>query len=95
MPSPSVRSGSNQLAESRPSDVGADEAKNLVDQLQNKKARSTHQFDNITTPQTQVDVLDGELLHVPVWSVRYEHHNEQLEYVLDANSGGLITSAKM
>jgi len=41
---------------------------------------------------SQEDVSDTELLHVPIWFVRYEHKGNQIVLVLDGNSGNVINS---
>jgi hypothetical protein len=75
-------------------DVGEDmakyQAKTMVDQLQAQKAHSKYHM--IQQMETQMDVSDGELLHVPVWMVRYDHKGHKIVLVLDGNSGMAINS---
>jgi hypothetical protein len=72
-------------------DVARAQAKTLVDQLQSEKAHAKyHMIQQITT---QCDVGDDvELLHAPIWFVRYDHKGNKIILVLDANSGRLINS---
>jgi double zinc ribbon protein len=71
-------------------DVAKAQAKTYVDQLQSQKAHDQHKM--IQQIQTQMDVSDGELLHVPVWFVRYDHKGNKLVFVFDGNSGAPINS---
>jgi Double zinc ribbon len=71
-------------------EVAKNEAKTLVDQLQSEKAHAAHHM--IQKIDTQSDVGDGELLHVPVWFARYDHKGKKIVLVLDGNSGGIINS---
>ncbi|MEM3671459.1 MAG: zinc ribbon domain-containing protein [Thermoprotei archaeon] len=71
-------------------DVAKTQAKTYVDQLQAQTAHSKYHM--IQSIQTQVDVSDGELMHVPVWFIRYSHKNDEIVLVLDANTGGIINS---
>jgi hypothetical protein len=71
-------------------DVAKAQAKTLVDQLQSQKAHDQHKM--IQQIQTQMDVSDAELLHVPVWFVRYDHKGNKMAFVIDGNSGAPINS---
>lgn len=71
-------------------DVAKAQAKTYVDQLQSQKAHEQHKM--IQQIQTQMDVSDGELLHVPVWFVRYDHKGKKIVFVFDGNSGAPINS---
>jgi len=71
-------------------DVAKSQAKTLVDQLQAQKAHEQHKM--IQSIQTQMDVGDGELLHVPVWFVRYDHKGKKMIFVLDGSTGAAINS---
>lgn len=64
------------------------DAKTLVDQLQSEKAHA--QYHMIQQMNTDSDVGDGELLHVPVWFARYDHDGKKIVMVVDGNSGGFI-----
>ncbi|MDG6953722.1 MAG: zinc ribbon domain-containing protein [Nitrososphaerota archaeon] len=71
-------------------EVAKTQAKTLVDQLQSDKAHAAHHM--IQQLSTQSDVGEAELLHAPVWFVRYQHKNGKIVLVIDANSGGVINS---
>jgi hypothetical protein len=71
-------------------DVAKTQAKTLVDQLQSQKAHDAHHM--IQSIHTDMDVSDGELLHVPVWFTRYDHKGTKFVFVLDGNSGAPINS---
>src|SRR5216117_2976791 len=66
------------------------QAKTLVDELQSQKAHAKYHM--IQQIQSQVDVSDTELLHVPVWFVRYDHKGNKIVLVVDGNSGNTINS---
>jgi hypothetical protein len=66
------------------------QAKTYVDQLQAKKAHE--QYHMIQQIHTDIDTADGELLHVPVWFIRYDHKGSKIILVFDANSGQPINS---
>jgi DNA-directed RNA polymerase subunit RPC12/RpoP len=71
-------------------DAAKYEAKTLVDQLQSQKAHAQyHMIQQITS---QEDVSDTELLHVPIWFVRYDHSGNKIVLVVDGNSGNVINS---
>ena len=71
-------------------DAAKYQAKTLVDQLQSEKAHSKyHMVQQLTT---QMDVADAELLHAPIWFVRYDYKGNKIVLVLDANSGNVINS---
>src|SRR6266702_1447554 len=66
------------------------QAKTLVDELQSQKAHAKYHM--IQQIQSQVDVSDTELLHVPIWFVRYDHKGNKIVLVVDGNSGNPINS---
>ena len=66
------------------------QARALVDQLQSQKAHTKYHM--IQQIQSQVDVSDTELLHVPIWFVRYDHKGNKIVLVVDGNSGNPINS---
>jgi len=71
-------------------DAAKYQAKTLVDQLQSQKAHAQyHMIQQITS---QEDVSDTELLHVPIWFVRYDHGGNKIVLVVDGNSGNIINS---
>jgi len=71
-------------------DVAKSQAKTYVDQIQSQKAHEKYHM--IQQMHTDMDVSDGELLHVPVWFVRYDHKGKKIVFVLDGNSGAPINS---
>ena len=75
-------------------DISEDDAKNmartLVDQLQSRKAHEKHNM--IQHIETQIDVGEAELLHVPVWAAKYRFKGRNLIMVVDGNSGSLMHS---
>ena len=71
-------------------DTAKYQARALVDQLQSQKAHAKYHM--IQQIQTQIDVSDTELLHVPIWFVRYDHKGSKIVLVVDGNSGNTINS---
>jgi hypothetical protein len=75
-------------------DVGEEtakyQAKTMVDQLQSEKAHAVHHM--IQQLSTESDLGESELLHAPVWFVRYDHKGTKIALVVDGNSGGIINS---
>ncbi len=75
-------------------DVGEDsakyESKTLVDQLQSQRAHSQHHM--IRSIQTQSEVGEAELLHVPIWFARFTYKKKTIILVVDASNGGVINS---
>ncbi len=69
-------------------DVARYQAKTLVDQLQSQKAHA--QYHMIQQIASEEDVSDTELLHVPIWFVRYDHSGNKIVLVVDGNSGNVI-----
>jgi hypothetical protein len=78
-------------------DVGEEEAENhakaLVDKLQYQKAHERHKHHTISKIETKVDVGEGELLHVPIWRMKFNHEGKDILLVLDGSSGGVISSS--
>ncbi len=71
-------------------DAAKYEAKALVDQLQSQRAHTKYHM--IQQINTEEDVSDGELLHVPIWFARYDHKGKKIILVVDGNSGGAVHS---
>ena len=71
-------------------DVAKYQARTLVDQLQSQKAHAKYHM--IQQIQTEEDVANAELLHVPIWFVRYDHKGNKIVLVVDGNSGNVINS---
>lgn len=66
------------------------QAKTLVDQLQSQKAHAQHHM--IQQISSEEDVSDTELLHVPIWFIRYDHKGNKIVLILDGYSGNVINS---
>ena len=66
------------------------QARALVDQLQSQKAHAKYHM--IQQIQSQIEVSDSELLHAPIWFVRYDHKGNKIILVVDGNSGNAINS---
>jgi len=66
------------------------QAKTLVDELQSQKAHA--QYHMIQQISSEEDISDAELLHVPIWFVRYDHKGSKMVLVVDGNSGNVINS---
>ena len=71
-------------------DVAKSQAKTLVDQLQSEKAHAAHHM--VQQLSTESDVGEAELLHAPVWFIRYDHKKGKIVLVVDGSSGGVINS---
>jgi len=75
-------------------DIGEEAAgyqvKTLVSQLQSDKAHEKYHM--IQQLQTEVDVSESELLHAPIWFVRYDYKGHKITLVIDGNSGDVINS---
>ena len=71
-------------------DAAKYQAKTLVDQLQSQKAHAKYHM--IQQISSEEDVSDAELLHVPIWFVRYDHKGDKIILVVDGNSGNVINS---
>jgi len=71
-------------------DIAKEQAKTLVAQLQSEKAHK--QYHMIQGIKSDIDVGDGELLHVPIWFARYDHKGKKIVLLIDGNSGNIINS---
>lgn len=71
-------------------DTAKEQAKTLVAQLQSDKAHK--QYHMIQSIKSDIDVGDGELLHVPIWFARYDHKGNKIVLLIDGNSGNIINS---
>lgn len=71
-------------------DAAKNQAKNIVDQIQSQMVHSKYHM--IRQMETQEDVADGELLHVPIWFAQYSHKGKKIILIVDANSGNVINS---
>jgi len=70
-------------------DLGEDAAKNAarawVQQLQSEAAHKKHSV--VSKLQTNVDVTEAELLHVPIWSFFLERKGARTMFLVDAHAG--------
>ncbi len=71
-------------------DTAKYQAKTLVDQLQSEKAHAKYHM--IQQLNTVEDVAGAELLHAPIWFVRYDYKGNKIILVLDADSGNVMYS---
>ena len=71
-------------------DTAKNQAKTMVDQIQSQHAHAKYHM--IRQMDTQENVSDGELLHVPIWFAQYDHKGKKIILVVDANSGNTINS---
>ena len=86
----SLPSGTPVLNGDLGEDAARGTAKAQVEQLQSEAAHKKHSM--VSKLDTKVDISEGELLHVPVWFVRYEHKGNKIAFVIDGNSGAPINS---
>jgi DNA-directed RNA polymerase subunit RPC12/RpoP len=71
-------------------DTAKNQAKNIIDQIQSQRVHAKYHM--IRQMETQEDVGDGELLHVPIWFAQYDHKGKKIILIIDANSGNAINS---
>lgn len=71
-------------------DAAKYQAKTLVDQLQSQKAHEKYHM--IQQLNTEVEVSESELMHAPIWFVRYDHKGKKIVLVVDADSGQPVNS---
>ncbi len=73
-------------------DLGEDSAqhaaKAYVQQLQSEMAHKKHSM--ISNVRSEVDVSEGELLHVPVWYFQFDHKGDKPVVLIDGHSGRVI-----
>jgi hypothetical protein len=73
-------------------DLGEDSAqhaaKAYVQQLQSEAAHRKHSM--ISNIRCEVDVSEGELLHVPIWYFQFEHKDGKPAVLIDAHAGRVI-----
>ena len=62
----------------------------VVDELQSQKAHAHYHM--IRQISSEEDVSDAELLHDPIWFVRYDHNGNKIVLVVDGSSGNVIKS---
>lgn len=71
-------------------DAAKSQAKNIVDQIQSQRVHAKYHM--IRQMETQEEVANGELLHVPIWFIQYDHKGKKIILIVDANSGNTINS---
>lgn len=73
-------------------DVGEDaaghSAQAYVQQLQSEQAHQKHSM--VSQIRTQVEISEGELLHVPVWYFHLDHKGQGTMVLIDGNAGRVI-----
>jgi hypothetical protein len=73
-------------------DLGEDSAqhaaKAYVQQLQSEMAHKKHGM--VSNIKTDVDVSEGELLHVPVWYFQFDHKGQKAVVLVDGHAGRII-----
>jgi hypothetical protein len=69
-------------------DAAQHAAKAYVQQLQSELAHKKHSM--ISNIRCDVDVSEGELLHVPIWYFQFEHKDGKPAVIIDAHSGRVI-----
>jgi hypothetical protein len=77
-------------------DVGEDSAKysakSYITQLQGEKAHSQHRM--VEKLDTEVNMSDGELLHVPIWYFTLERKGTQTVVLVDGHRMAVMNSAE-
>ena len=77
-------------------DLGEDSAqhaaKAYVQQLQSEAAHKKHSM--VSNIHCEVDVSEGELLHVPVWYFQFEHKDQKPAILIDAHAGRVIQTVQ-
>lgn len=63
-------------------------ARAFVTQLQSDAAHKKHHM--VSQLKTEVQVSEGELLHVPIWSIQLEHKGQRLLILVDAHAGRVM-----
>ncbi len=70
------------------SDIGKDaaliSAKTGIEQVQYDKAHQQHRF-GIVSIKTEVNLAEPELLHAPIWYLKFLHKDENIILTIDAN----------
>jgi hypothetical protein len=73
-------------------DLGEDAARHAaqsyVTQLQSEAAHKKHHM--VSQLRSQVDVSEGELLHVPIWYVQLDRKGQKTSILLDAHGGRVM-----
>jgi hypothetical protein len=73
-------------------DLGEDAARHaaqaFVQQLQSEAAHKKHSM--VSQLKTQVDISEGELLHVPIWYFQLDRKGQKTTFLIDAHAGRVI-----
>ncbi len=69
-------------------DAAQHAAKAYVQQLQSEAAHKKHSM--VSNLKCDVEVTEGELLHVPVWYFQFDHKGEKATILIDAHAGRVI-----
>ncbi len=73
-------------------DLGEDAARHAaqayVQQLQSEEVHKKHNM--VSQLRTQVDISDGELLHVPIWYFRLDRKGQSTTVLIDGHAGRVI-----
>jgi len=73
-------------------DLGEDAAHTTanayVQQLQSEAAHKKHSM--VSKLETKVDISDGELLHVPLWTFQFDRKGGRTTVLIDAHAGRVI-----
>jgi Double zinc ribbon len=73
-------------------DLGEDAARHAADayvqQLQSEMVHKKHSV--VSQLKTQVNISEGELLHVPIWYFQLDHKNEKTTVLIDGHAGRVI-----
>jgi hypothetical protein len=73
-------------------DLGEDAAQHAarayVTQLQSDQAHKKHHM--VSKLKTDIDVSEGELLHVPIWYIQLEHKGQKNAILIDAHGGRVM-----
>jgi hypothetical protein len=77
-------------------DLGEDAAQHAaqayVQTLQSEAAHKKHSM--VSKLQTNVEVSEGELLHVPIWYFQLEHKGTRSTVLIDGNAGKVIQTVQ-
>jgi len=83
-----VPSGTPVLNGDLGEDAAQHTAKAYVQQLQSEAAHKKHSM--VSNIKTDVEVTEGELLHVPVWYFQFDRKGQKLTVLIDGHAGRVI-----
>lgn len=69
-------------------DAGRSAASAFVQQLQSELAHKKHSM--VSKLETKVDISEGELLHVPIWSFQLDRKGQRTMVIIDGHAGRVI-----